>query len=138
MKNLDLKSKMANRISRRKDNVFLRRDFVDLGNYTQIGKALNNLIKENKLTKIGYGIYCKTEISSISGKLILSASFPTLAREALKKLGVKVLDSSLENDYNSGRSTQIPTGRLVGVNKRITRKIMYEKSYISYEHAASR
>ena len=61
---------------------------------------------------------------------------PFLAKEALEKLGVELTSSQFTKDYNEGRSTQVPTGRLIGVKGRISRKIGYEGTYVYYERTA--
>lgn len=137
MKKLTLQNKIAARIISRKDNIFLRSDFEDLGGYDQVGQALKKLVLQEKLVKIGYGLYSKTKISFISGQLTPIASLPILAKEALKKLGVKTCQSSLEKEHSLGLSTQVPTGRLIGVVGRVSRKIKYKNAYIGYERVAS-
>lgn len=129
-----LNNKILLRISLKKSDIFLRKDFNDLGGYDQVGRALKTLVREGKIIKIGYGLYTKTEKSSLDGTLIPQKNLPQLANEALKRLGVETTTSSMEKDYNSGRSTQIPTGRLIAVKGRISRKIGYGDSYIRYEH----
>lgn len=124
------------RISLKKDGVFLRKDFVDLGGYDQIGRELKNLAREGKIIKIGYGLYAKAEISPLNGEVIPQKNLPELANEALNRLGVETTTSSLEKDYNAGKSTQVPTGRLIAVKSRIVRKIGYKGAYVSYERIA--
>ena len=129
----NLERKILTRITRKKSKVLLREDFADLGGYDQIGRALKHLAAKGKLIRIGYGLYSKTKISVLTGETIPVASLPVLAKEALGRLGVKTAPSSAEIAYNEGRSTQIPTGRLIGVNGRIRRKIGFKEAYISYE-----
>jgi hypothetical protein len=116
--------------------VFVREDFEDLGGYDQVGRVLKGLASAGKLIKIGYGIYAKARKSSITGEIIPVAPLPTLAKAALKRLGVEVVTSSLERDYNAGKTTQVPTGRQIAVKGRVSRKIGYGGAYVSYEPAA--
>ena len=88
------------------------------------------------MINIGYGLYARATQSVISGKIIPETPLPDLAREALKKLGVKVIPTKLERLYIDGRSTQVPTGRAIGVQGRISRKIGYNKMYVTYEKYA--
>ena len=53
--------------------------------------------------------------------------------EALKRLGVEIAQTRLEQDYNVGRTTQVPTGRVVAVRGRIRRKIGYDGISLSFE-----
>jgi hypothetical protein len=128
-----LEGKIAVRIARKQSSVLLREDFDDLGGYDQVGRALLALTKKGKLVKIGYGLYAKTRVSSLTGKTVPVEPLPVLARNALNRLGVAALPSQAETDYRQGRSTQVPTGRLIGVNKRISRKIGYNNIAVNYE-----
>ena len=131
--NKTLEGKIAIRIARKQSVVLLRDDFDDLGGYDQVGRALLALTKKGKLVKIGYGLYAKTRVSSLTGKSVPVEPLPALARNALNRLGVAALPSQAEIDYRQGRSTQVPTGRLIGVNKRISRKIGYNNIAVNYE-----
>jgi Family of unknown function (DUF6088) len=135
-KNKNLESKILARIVRKKESVFLRNDFLDLGGYDQVGRALKYLADDNKLIRIGYGLFAKAKVSSLTGETIPVANLPSLAKEALGRLGVTVMPSKAETDYNEGRSTQIPTGRLIGVKNRINRKISFKGASIKYEYIA--
>ncbi|GAA4315734.1 hypothetical protein GCM10023143_27270 [Compostibacter hankyongensis] len=85
------------------------------------------------LIKIGYGLYAKTKVSTLTGVRLPAAPLPSLAKDALKRLGVKVGPTRAELDYQAGRSNQVPTGRLIGVKKRISRKIGFKEVTIYYE-----
>lgn len=128
-----LEGRIAARIARKKSSVLLREDFEDLGAYDQVGRALLALTKKGKLVKIGYGLYAKAKVSSLTGNIVPVEPLPALARKALDRLGVSPLPSRAEIDYQQGRSTQVPTGRLIGVNKRISRKIGYNNIAVNYE-----
>ncbi len=127
---------MLLRISLKKEGVFLHADFKDLGGYDQVGRELRRLAREGKVIKIGYGLYAKAEVSPLNGKIIPQKNLPQLATEALERLGVETGASTMEKDYNAGKSTQVPTGRLIAVKGRIVRKIGYGRTYVSYERIA--
>lgn len=134
--NKTIESRILDRITRRKSNVLLREDFIDIGGYDQVGRALLQLIRKGKIVKIGYGLYAKAKISSLTGEILPAEPLPILAREAMKRLGIKVSPTKAELDYQAGRSTQVPTGRLIGVNNRISRKIGYKGASVYYERAS--
>ncbi len=90
---------------------------------------------KGKIIKIGHGLYAKAAISPLSNRIIPRKGLRDLAIEALKKLNVEVVPSSYDQAYNEGRTTQIPTGRVVGVKGRVTRKIGYQGKYITFEYA---
>ena len=130
-----LSYKVEARIRRKNCAVFLREDFADLGGYDQIGRVLRALARSGKLVKIGYGLYAKARTSSLTGAIVPIAPLPVLAREALERLGVASQPSRLDQDYQTGKTTQVPTGRLLAVKGRISRKIAYGGVTINYEPA---
>ncbi len=113
----------------------MRKDFKDLSDYDQVGRALRNIAKDGRLIRLGYGVYAKAKKSSITGELVPVAPLPVLAKEALARLGIKTAPSRLEKDYNAGKTTQVPTGRLIAVRGRVNRKLGYGGAYVSYEPA---
>ncbi|HTI12802.1 MAG TPA: DUF6088 family protein [Puia sp.] len=131
-----IEARILTRISRMKSSVVLREDFTDLGEYDQVGRALRQLTLKGKILKIGYGLYAKAKISSLTGEILPVQNLPILAKEALNRLGVEVKPTKAELDYQTGRSTQVPTGRLIGVKNRISRKIGYKGASIYYERAS--
>lgn len=133
-KNLTLESKMSKRIARKKANVFLRDDFKDLGDYDQVGRVLGKLTTKGKVVRIGYGLYAKTKVSALTGETVPVTTLPNLGKEALNRLKVKTAPTTADMAYREGRSTQVPTGRLIGVKGRVSRKIGYKGTYLRYEH----
>jgi hypothetical protein len=131
-----LKDKIMLRIDLKKDTVFLRNDFKDLGGYDQVGRELRKLVREGKIIKIGYGLYAKAEVSPFNGELIPQKNLPALAKEALQRLGIETTATTYEKNYNMGKSTQVPTGRVIAVKGRVVRKIGYGGTYVSYERVA--
>lgn len=131
-----LEGKITYRIKRSKTPVFVRDDFKDIGGYDQVGRILRGLVKNGLLISLGYGTYARSRKSSISGAVVPEEPLPELAKKLLKKLGIKVVPSSAERAYNSGKSTQVPTGRVIGVKGRIVRRIGYKGKYISFEKIA--
>ena len=131
-----LEDKIRYRIKRNSSSVFIPKDFFDLSDRDQVGRALRALIEEDLLIKIGQGLYARAKTSTITGKVRPEKPLPALAREALKKLGVKIVESDYSKDYNEGKSTQIPTGRVIKIKGRVSRKIGYDGKYITLQQAA--
>ena len=131
-----LEGRMAYRIKRSAVPVFVPGDFKDLSDSDQIGRVLRRMTKSGLLIKIGQGVYARSKVSKLTGTQTLEKPVQDLAREALTKLGVKVKESSFEKAYNKGLSTQVPTGRVIGVKGRVSRKIGYNGRYVSYERIA--
>jgi hypothetical protein len=122
-----LEERIATRVARSKAGVFLPRDFSDLAGYTQVLRALRKQTKQGRLVKLGYGVYGKARVNSITGQPMLAAEggFQGAAREALQKLGVAWEPTEAERAYNSGQSTQIPLMPVVKVKDRFARKLGY-------------
>lgn len=131
-----LERRIAERIARKKGNVFVRRDFQDLGGYDQVGRALRRLTSQGRLVRIGYGLYSRTVRSRLSGKRVPAQPLPSLAHEALARLNVETRPSRFAEASSTGRTTQVPTGRLIAVKGRIARKIGYNRKYVSFERFA--
>ena len=128
-----LSEKMEARIARRKGDVFLRADFADLGGYAQVGRALVQLTRAGKLTKIGYGIYTRVGISPFDGTVIPVNGLYRLTQEAFRRLGIRTGLTAMQRAYSEGRSTQVPAGRVIGVGRRVRRKIGFKGASMAYE-----
>jgi hypothetical protein len=127
-----LQDRLEKRIARKRNDVFLRADFDDLGDYDQVGRALRQLVAKGRLMKIGYGLYSRTRPSILDGTSVLPKGLDTL-KEAIRRLGVEPMPSRMQEDYNAGRTTQVPTGRVVAVRERLRRKIGYKGVYLKFE-----
>ncbi|MBK3775229.1 hypothetical protein GAY31_13835 [Azospirillum brasilense] len=127
---------MADIMAARGDKVFLRKDFrgLDAG-YDQVGRALKDFVREGRLVKLGYGVYARAQISPLTNQPAPVASVQRLAKEALAKLKVEVGPTRFEREYNAG-STQVPTGQVIGVRKRVRRKLGYGNIKVSFERVA--
>lgn len=128
-----LKSKIKKRLSQSKETVFAPKDFLHLAGRDQAGRVLRQLITEESLLRIGHGLYAKARKSPLGGNVIPEKALPELAKEALNKLGVTVVPSTAERAYNSGKTTQVPTGRVIGVKGRVSRRIGYGGKFVTYE-----
>ncbi|MBL8266167.1 type IV toxin-antitoxin system AbiEi family antitoxin domain-containing protein [Steroidobacter sp.] len=129
-----LENRLQQRIARKRSDVFLRSDFDDLAGYDQIGRALRRFVDEGKLLKVSQGVYTRVVQSPFGDRLIPPKGIDTL-KEALARLGIETSLTRLEQDYNAGRTTQVPAGRRVAVNKRVRRKIGYSGISLSFERA---
>lgn len=133
-----LETRIAERIARKKGDVFLRRDFADLGGYDQVGRGLRCLTAKSQLVRLGYGVYARAATSPLSGKIVPAKPLPALAREALARLNVETAPSEFERAYGEGRTTQVPTGRTIAVRGRISRKIGHDGKFAVFERILRR
>lgn len=122
-----LQQKVTDRITQKQEDVFLTREFSDLGGEDQVLRALRGLVRDGQLVRLGYGVYGRAVISRLSGQPILSSpsGFAGVTRQALTKLGVKWEPTEAENAYNAGLSTQIPVNPAVRVKGRFSRRLRY-------------
>ena len=130
-----LREKIEGRISRRRDDVFLTREFRDLGGEDQVLRALRSLVQEGNLVRLGYGVYGRAETSRLSGKPMLAArdGFIGAARQALDKLGVSWEPTEFQRAYNEGRSTQVPVNPAVRIKGRFARRLRYQDAELRLE-----
>ena len=130
-----LRERIGERIARRRDDVFLTREFRDLGGEDQVLRALRGLIQEGQLVRLGYGVYGRAETSQLSGRPMLAArgGFIDAARQSLDKLGVEWEPTEFQRAYNEGRSTQVPVNPAVRVKGRFVRRLKYQDTELRLE-----
>ena len=115
------------------NNVFMPRDFFYMSDRDQVGRVFRRLIQSQILVKVGYGVYVKTKKSQYTGKIVPATDLRSVANEALSKLGVNIFPTEAEIAYNNKTSTQVPNGFVIGVDKRICRKLSLGEASIRYE-----
>jgi hypothetical protein len=130
-----LRERIGERIARRRDDVFLTREFRDLGGEDQVLRALRGMVREGQLVRLGYGVYGRAETSRLSGQPMLAArgGFIDAARQALDKLGVEWEPTEFQKAYNEGRSTQVPVNPAVRVKGRFARRLRYQDTELRLE-----
>jgi hypothetical protein len=122
---ITLRNRVEGRIARKRDDVFLTREFADLGGEDQVLRALRGLVRDGRLVRLGYGVYGRAIVSRLSGEPMLYSSngFAGAVRQVLTKLGVKWEPTEAELAYNEGRSTQIPVNPVVRIKGRFSRRL---------------
>ncbi|RYE43564.1 MAG: S-adenosylhomocysteine hydrolase [Hyphomicrobiales bacterium] len=125
---------MLRAIQAEQSDVMLRKDFRRVGSPSQVSRGLRSLCAAGTLVRIGTGLYSKTRLSSVTGQVIPRGSLETLASQAMERLGIQAQPSRATQEYNLGKTTQLP-GRLV-VNtgrRRISRVIEVGGRRLLYE-----
>lgn len=128
-----IKYRALNRLKSIRGNVVLRRDFSDLGSYRQTSRVFKELIVEKKLVKIGAGIYAKTYVSKYTDTPLIKNGIDSALREALKRLNIAFEPGNAEQEYNSGKTTQIPVNNIVRLKNRCRRRIGYANNTLIFE-----
>lgn len=131
---MNIMNRIRRSVANRGADVFLRADFEKFGSETQITRALSELQSSGVLVKLGVGVYAKAKRSVLSGEPIPVKPLEVLAPEILKMFGVRAGQSRQTREYNSGGSTQIPTGLIFNTGKkRIKRKLGFKGKLVQYE-----
>jgi len=132
---MTLRRRIEERLAKRRDNAFLTREFLDLGGERQVLRALSALTKQGKLIRLGYGVYARTVVSSLTQQPMLAGDeFTSIARRALDKLKVRWEPITWAQAYNEGRSTQVPaTPRVRLRDSRFSRKLRYKTMELTFE-----
>lgn len=131
-----LRDRIEGRIARKPgDDVFLTREFADLGGEDQVLRALRGLVRDKHLVRLGYGVYGRAAVLRLSGEPMLYSphGFIGAARQALDKLGVSWEPTEAERAYNERRSTQVPVNPVVRVKGRFSRRLHYGNSELMIE-----
>ena len=115
------------------EDIVLRSDIANLAPPRQITRALNRLIENGYVTKLGYGIYAKLTRSEIANTTYLKQGILPTMRAALNRLDVRWEPSSEELDYQAGRSTQIPVNPTTKLKDRFRRQLRYRDMELTRE-----
>jgi hypothetical protein len=120
-------------IEKTSSDIILREELKLLDSERQVSRALDSLVKKEKLAKIGYGIYTKLNYSTLVKRTYLPKGFISLGREALTRLGIPWEISSNETAYNEGKTQQVPVNPATKLLARFRRKITYKNMELRFE-----
>ena len=110
----------------KKKTVFLRPDFESFGTSTRVTRALQELITEGRIIRVGRGIYVKARPSSVTGNPVPVEPLETVAHKALAALGVEVQLGSAARAYVGGFTQDVPMNIAVDVgSSRVSRRIEF-------------
>jgi hypothetical protein len=118
-----IKEQIRKRISSSKKRIFSPKDFADVSSYPQVLRALKQLTNEEKIIRLGQGVYAKAGRNPFNGGVYPKGSKLDLCIEILRKFNVKYAFSKSVNDYNAGISGQIPFRNQIVLKSRFSRKI---------------
>ena len=132
---MTLKRRIRTRLQHSKRYVFTRDDFSNLAGYDQVGRVLRELVKDEILLKVGYGLYTKAKRNSITGNLMPAcpAGSDAVILEALDRLKVNYTLDDSTTRYLSGQSTQIPAFTKLHISGRFSRRLAIGYSQLNLE-----
>lgn len=122
---MNIATRMKISVANSRNNVFFSKDFIKMGSEKQVSRGLQKLICEKRVLRISKGVYVRAKESRLTGKVVPVNGLETV-KEAVNRLGYQVKESQSVKNYNSNRSTQVPTGRTIAVNKYSKRKFRYD------------
>lgn len=118
----------------RKKTVFLRSDFESFGSSTRVTRALQELITEGRVIRVGRGIYVKARRSSVTGNPVPLEPLETVARKALVALGVDAQLGSAAKAYVGGLTQDVPMEIAIDVGaSRVSRRIAFGGREVRFE-----
>jgi len=119
----------------RRGEIIMRSDFTLMGSQSQISRLLADFVSEGRLVRLGYGIFAKARISSISGKAVPREPLEVLAQEAFRRLMIEAKPGKAQKEYASGQSTQVPVQAVFDTGqRRISRKLTVGNRKVRYEN----
>lgn len=127
------RDKVLRKIQSKRSDVILRSDLNELGNSRQISRALNDLVDDGRLVRIGRGIYAKSKISKYINEPVINIGFEAACLQALKRLNVKWELSKFIKDYNEGKTQQVPAQLEVRLKSRFRRELKYDNNTFRFE-----
>jgi len=106
----------------------------------RLNRALNIFIEEGFLIKISHGLYAKAKLMTLpngKAKPVLQASFEEVAIEALNKLAIKWEFGRAIQEYNAGKTTQVPTTLTIRLKSRFRGTISAEGRSVLFEDSTN-
>ena len=135
VKPASVKQRLLRSIAARSGEVVLRRDLAHFGSPAQVSRALNQLVAEGKLVRIGLGVYAKAAPGPISGIPMARQPLGALAAETFNRLGIRWQLGAAQRRYNERLTTQVPWRNTFDTGKRrISRRLQIGKQVVNYEN----
>jgi hypothetical protein len=92
-----------------------------------------DFVREGRLVRIGHVVFAKARRSLLSGKPVPRQPLEVLVAETFRHLNIETSVGQPEQEYASGRSTQVPILATFNTGqRRISRKLMLGKRSIRY------
>ena len=137
---ISTKTRIARSLGRsQKKTVFLRSDFEAFGSSTRVTRALQELIAEGRVVRVGRGIYVKARRSCVTGSAVPVEPLETVAHKALAALGVDAHMGSADEAYVGGDTQDVPMRISIDVgSSRIVRRIEFGGREVKLERIGRR
>lgn len=132
---MSTKTRISKYIGRSSDElVFLRADFERFGSRSRVTRAIQELISQGKIVRIGAGVYCAAEKTSDTDLPKLKIPLEEATERAMVKLGIQTQPSKPIRDFNEGKTNQVPMRvAYEATNRRVSRKFSLGQKEILVE-----
>ena len=91
----------------RRGKIFFAKDFATLGDYDSCRKALERLVKKDKITRVSRGVYVIPEMFKLIGRAV-TPSVDSIVRAMMKRENAKLVPTGLFAQNILHLSTQVP------------------------------
>ncbi len=131
-----IKEEILNRINIKNYEVFTSSDFIDLGNYKSISKALETLEDEKIIKRIKRGIYYLPKFNELLG-IEEAPDINEIANAIARQLNITLIPSGNYALNIIGISTQVPT-KYVYITNGAYNEYEIGNNKIYFKHSTSR
>ena len=90
----------------KRKKIFFTNDFLKFGNYKACNKALERLVKQEKIMRLSRGIFAMPQKSQIFGNILPTSE--DVIRAIMKRDSAKIIPTGLVAENLLGLSTQVP------------------------------
>lgn len=136
MAKLTVRDRILRSLRNRSGEVLLRSDVAGFADPSQVTRALQSLIADGEIVRVGYGVYAKATLNQITGKPRARAGLSEIAGEFLVKRGIPVELGKAQREYAAGKTTQVPMRIAFYTGKRrVARKISIGNTFVRYENS---
>jgi len=109
--------KILKRLSKKQGEALPVRDFLDLGNRAAVAQALSRLARQQKIRRVGRGLYEMPRIGKLLNKPVVQSP-DELVRAWARKNGLRVVPSGAYAANLLGLTTQVPAKIIYYTNGR--------------------
>lgn len=131
---LDLRSRLLDRVNSDPDDVWTPSDFADLGNRAVVDKTLQRLVAAGELRRIDRGLYDRPRRSSLTG-LLTVPDYRSVIRAVARRDQARVVVDGMTAANDLGLTTAVPARIEVLVDARL-KPIRLGKQEIHFKLAA--
>ena len=113
--------------------IFFSSDFIKIGEYKSISKALERLTNSSAIIRVARGIYCYPKIDKELGLGVLYPSIEDIASAIAKRDKARIAPTGDYALNRLGLSTQVPTNIVFLTDGSPRKVLIYDKHHITFK-----